>query len=60
VSKGARFWGFLLTRVSGVIGGFSLIPLHLASFGKPNLGYGVPMSCSNYPQSLVQIRGANR
>jgi hypothetical protein len=35
-----------------------LIPLDLASFGGPNLGYGVPMRCSDYSQIVVQIRGA--
>jgi hypothetical protein len=60
VSKGARFWGFLSSRVRGVLGGISLIPLILASFGGPNLGYGVPMRCSYYPQSLVQNREAIR
>jgi hypothetical protein len=60
VSKGARFWGFLLSRVRGVLGGISSIPLVLASFGGPNIGYEVPMRCSYYPQSLVRIRGANR
>jgi hypothetical protein len=60
VSKWARFWGFLGSRVRGVLGGTSLIPLGLASFGEPKLGYGVPMSCSYYPQSLAQIRGAIR
>jgi hypothetical protein len=48
--------GFLLSRVRGVLGGISSIPLDLASFGGPNLGYGVPMRYSYYPQSLVQIR----
>jgi hypothetical protein len=38
----------------------SSIPLILASFGGPNLGYGVPMRCSYYPQSLVLICRANR
>jgi hypothetical protein len=60
VSKGARFWGFLGSRVRGVLGGISSIPLDLASFGGPNLGYGVPMKCSHYPRSLVQIRGVIR
>jgi hypothetical protein len=46
--------------VRGVLGGISLIPLVLASFGGPNLGYGVPMRCPYYPQSLVQNRGAIR
>jgi hypothetical protein len=49
VSKGARFWGFQCSRVRGVLGGISWIPLDLASFGEPNLGYGVPMRCSYYP-----------
>jgi hypothetical protein len=60
VSKGARFWGFRCSRVRGVLGGISSISLNLASFGGPNLGYGVPMRCSYYPQSLEQIRGAIR
>jgi hypothetical protein len=59
MSKGARFWGFLSSRVWGVLGGISLIALDLASFGGPNLGYGVPMRCSYYPQSILQICGAN-
>jgi hypothetical protein len=59
-SKGARFWGFRCSRVRGVLGGISLIPLDLVRFGRPNLGYGVPMRCSYYPQSLAQIRGAIR
>jgi hypothetical protein len=58
VSKGARFWGFLGSRVRGVLGVISSIPLDLASFGGPNLGYGVSMRCSYYPQSLAQIREA--
>jgi hypothetical protein len=60
VSKGARFWDFRCSRVSEVLGGISSIPLDLASFGGQNLGYGVPMRCSYYPQSLAQIRGAIR
>jgi hypothetical protein len=56
--KGARFWGFRCSRVRGVLGKISSIPLDLASFGGPNLSYGVPMRCSCYPQSLVQIRWA--
>jgi hypothetical protein len=60
VSKGARFWGFRCSRVRGVLGGISSIPLDLESFGGPNPGYGVPMRCSNYPQSLAQICGAIR
>jgi hypothetical protein len=60
MSKGARFWGFLLSKVRGVLGKISSISLVLASFGGPNLGYGVPMRCSYYPQSLVQNRGANQ
>jgi hypothetical protein len=43
-----------------VLGEISSIPLDLASFGGPNLGYGVPMRCSYYPQSLAHIRGAIR
>jgi hypothetical protein len=60
VTKGDRFWGFLGSRVRGVLGGISLIPLDLTSFGGPNLVYGVPMRCSYYPQSLAQICGASR
>jgi hypothetical protein len=60
VSKGARFWGFPCSRVRGVLGGISSIPLDLASFGGQNLGYGVPMKCSYYPQSLAQIHGVIR
>jgi hypothetical protein len=60
VSKGARFWGFLGSRVRGVLGEISSIPLDLLSFGGPNLDYGVPMRCSYYPQSLAQICGAIR
>jgi hypothetical protein len=60
VSKEARFWGLLGSRVRGVLGGISLIPIVLASFGGPNRGYGVPMRCSYYTQSLVQNRGAIR
>jgi hypothetical protein len=52
VSKGAQFWGFRCSRVRGVLGGISSIPLDLASFGGQNLGYGVPMRCSYYPQIL--------
>jgi hypothetical protein len=59
VSKGAQCWVFLCSRVRGVLDEISSIPLNLASFGGPNLGYGVPMRCSYYPQSLVWIRGAN-
>jgi hypothetical protein len=58
VSRRARFWSFLLSRVRGVFSRISSIPLDLASFGAPNLGYGVPMRCSS--QSLVRIRGTNR
>jgi hypothetical protein len=60
VSKEARFRGFLGFRVRRVLGEISSIPLNLASFGGPNLGYGVPMSCSYYSKSLVQICGANQ
>jgi hypothetical protein len=58
MSKGARFWGFQCSRVRSVLGGISSIPLDLASFGGQNIGYGVPMRFSYYPQSLAQIRGA--
>jgi hypothetical protein len=60
VSKGARFWGFRCSRVRGVLGRISLIPLDWASFGGQNLVYGVSMRCSYYPQSLAQISGAIR
>jgi hypothetical protein len=60
MSKGAQFWGFLRSRVRGVLGGVPSIPLDLASFGGPNRGYGMPMRYSYYPQSLVRIGGANR
>jgi hypothetical protein len=60
VSKGARFWGFRCSRVRGVLGGISSISLDLASFGGQKIGYRVPMRCSYYPQSLVQIRLAIR
>jgi hypothetical protein len=52
MSKGARFWDFRCSRVSGVLGGISLIPLDLASFGGQKLGYGLPMRCSYYPKVL--------
>jgi hypothetical protein len=58
VSKGARFWGFRCSRVRCVLCGISSIPLDLASYGGQNLGYGVPMRCSYYPQSFAQIHGA--
>jgi hypothetical protein len=38
----------------------SSIRLDLTSFGGQNLGYGLPMRCSYYAQSLVQIRGGIR
>jgi hypothetical protein len=60
MSKASRFWGFLGSRVRGILAGISSIPLELASLGGPNIGYGVPVRCSNYPQSVVQIRGAIR
>jgi hypothetical protein len=43
-----------------VLGGISWIPLDLASFGGHKLGYGHPMWCSYYPQSLAQVRGVIR
>jgi hypothetical protein len=46
--------------VRGVLGGISLIPLDLASFGGQNRGYGLLMRCSYYPHSLVKVRGAIR
>jgi hypothetical protein len=52
--------GFSVFRFRGVLGGISLIPLDLASFGGQNRGYGLLMRCSYHPQSLVQLRGAIR
>jgi hypothetical protein len=59
-SQWARFWGFRCSRVRGVLGGISSIPLDLASFGGQNRGCGLLMRCSYYPQRLVQVRGAIR
>jgi hypothetical protein len=58
--KGLDFGVFRCSRVRGVIGGISLIPLDLASFGGLKLGYGLLMRCSYYPQSLAQVRGPIR
>jgi hypothetical protein len=52
--------GFRCSRVRGVLGRISSIPLDLASFGGIKLGYGLLLRCSYYPQSLVQVRGAIR
>jgi hypothetical protein len=52
--------GFRCPRVCGVLAGNPSIPLNSTVFGGPCLGYGVPMRCSHYTQSLVRIRGANR
>jgi hypothetical protein len=60
VSKGARFWGFLSSRVRGAFGGISSIPPFWTIFGGIKLGYGLLMRCSYYPQSIVQVRGAIR
>jgi hypothetical protein len=60
VSQGARFWGFRCSRVRGVLGGISSIPLVWTSLGGIKLVYGLLMRCSYYPQSLVQVRGAFR
>jgi hypothetical protein len=60
VNKGARFWGFPSSRVRGVLGGISSIPLVWTSFGGIKLGYGILMRCSYCPQSLVQACGAIR
>jgi hypothetical protein len=46
VSYGARFWGFRCSRVRGVLGGISSIPLDLTSFVGIKLGYGLLMRCS--------------
>jgi hypothetical protein len=37
-----------------------LNPLDLASFGGQNLGYGLPMRCTYYPQIIAQVRGVIR
>jgi hypothetical protein len=58
VSKGARFWGFLSSWVGSALGRISLIPPFCTSFGGIKLGYGLLMRCSEYPQSLFQVRGA--
>jgi hypothetical protein len=58
VSKGARFWGFLSSRVRGVLGEISSIPRFWTSFGGIKLVYGLLVRCSYYPQSLNQVRGA--
>jgi hypothetical protein len=52
--------GFRCSRVKGVLGWISSIPLDFASFGGQNLGYGLLMRCSYYPQSLVNVRGVIR
>jgi hypothetical protein len=52
--------GFRCSRVRGVLGGISSIPLDLTSFGRYKLGYGLLMRCSYYPQSLAQVHGAIR
>jgi hypothetical protein len=54
MNKGARFCGFRCSRVRGVLGGISSIPLDLACFVGPNLGYGVPMRCFYYPKILCK------
>jgi hypothetical protein len=54
VSKGARFWGFPCSRVRGVLGGISLIPLVWTSFGGIKLGYGLLMRCSYCPKVLFK------
>jgi hypothetical protein len=55
VSKGARFWGFLRFRESGVLGGNPSIPLDSTSFGEPNNSYGKPMMYSYYPKALCEF-----
>jgi hypothetical protein len=49
VSKVARFWGFLCSRVIGVFGGISSIPLVWTRFGEIKLGYGLLMRCPIVP-----------
>jgi hypothetical protein len=60
VSKGARFLGFILSRVRGILGGISSIPLVLASFGGPNIGYGVPIGVSTFFKVLCESVERNR
>jgi hypothetical protein len=52
--------GFRCSRVRGVLGEISLIPLVWISFGGIKLGYGLLMRFSYCPQSLVQACGAIR
>jgi hypothetical protein len=47
--KGLDFWSFRCSRVRGVLGGISSIPLDLTSFGGQNHGYGLLMRCSYHP-----------
>jgi hypothetical protein len=49
MSEGARFWGFLRSRVRGVLGEISLIPPFWTSYGGIKLGYGLLMRCSFFP-----------
>jgi hypothetical protein len=44
--KGLNFGGFWCSRVRVVLGGISLIPLDLTSFGGIKLGYGLLMRYS--------------
>jgi hypothetical protein len=60
MSKGARFCGFPSSRVRSVLGGISSIPPFWTCFGGTNLGYGLLMRCSYYPQSPIQVRGVIR
>jgi hypothetical protein len=53
VSKGARFLSFSSSRLRGVLGGISSIPLVSTSVGGIKLGYGLLIRCSYCPQSLV-------
>jgi hypothetical protein len=52
VGEGARFWGFRCSRVRGVLGGISSIPLDLESFGDRNLSMDYPWGVPTIPKVL--------
>jgi hypothetical protein len=54
VNKGARFWGFLRFRESGVLGGNHSIPLDSLSFGGQNRSYGCPRGTPSIPKVLCE------
>jgi hypothetical protein len=58
VSKGSRFWGFRCSRVRGVHGAISLIPLDLAILVELNLAMDSPCGVPTITKSFAQIRGA--